>query len=108
MAAWLERDEWRAFSDFLALGGAALCVIIGLILAVAGADRAIAFHGCILLGVALLAFLYILTQVMEKKETHDATSYADGVIRAGVVEQTAREAGIDTWQAEMKPAGKID
>jgi cytochrome c oxidase cbb3-type subunit 1 len=85
MAALLERDEWRAFSDFLALGGAALCVIIGLILAVAGADRVIAFHGCILLGVALLAFLYILMQVMEKKETHDATSYADGVIRAGVI-----------------------
>jgi cytochrome c oxidase cbb3-type subunit 1 len=43
------------------------------------------FHGCILLGAASLAFLYILTQVIEKKETHDATSYADGVVRAGVI-----------------------
>ncbi|MEZ5827653.1 MAG: cbb3-type cytochrome c oxidase subunit I [Hyphomicrobiales bacterium] len=85
MAAMLEREEWKAFSDFLALGGAALCVIIGLILALAGADRVIAFHGCILLGVAGLAFLYILTNIIEKKEPHDATGYADGVIRAGVI-----------------------
>ena len=74
MAALLERDEWRAFSDFLALGGAALCVIIGLILALTGEDRVIVFHGCILLGAAASAFLYILTQVIETKETHDARS----------------------------------
>src|SRR5665811_2627477 len=80
MAALLERDEWKAFSDFLALGGAALCVIIGLILALAGEDRVIAFHGCVLLGAAALAFLFVLTQIIEKKETHDATSYADGCL----------------------------
>ena len=85
MAAMLERDEWKAFSDFLALGAAALLVILGLILALAGEDRVIAFHGCILLGAAALAFLFILTQIIEKKETHDATSYSDGVVRAGVI-----------------------
>ncbi|MCK4275923.1 MAG: cbb3-type cytochrome c oxidase subunit I, partial [Phycisphaerae bacterium] len=85
MAALLDRDEWRAFSDFLALGGAALCVILGLVLALAGEDPVIAFHGCVLLGAAALAFFFILTQIMEKKETHDATNYADGVVRAGVI-----------------------
>ena len=85
MAAMLQRDEWKAFSDFLALGAAALLVLVGVILAIAGEDRAIAFHGCILLGAAGLAFLYILTQVIEKKEARDATAYADGVVRAGVI-----------------------
>src|SRR5512135_3369047 len=64
MAAMLESDEWKAFSDFSALAAAALCTFIGLILAIAGEDPAIAFHGCVLLG---------------------AAGYADGVIRAGVI-----------------------
>ena len=38
-----------------------------------------------LLGAAGLAFLYILTQVIEKKEPRDKAGYADGVIRAGVI-----------------------
>ena len=67
MAAMLESDEWKAFSDFLALAAAGLCTFIGLILAIAGKDPVIAFHGCVLLGAAGLAFLYILTQVIEKK-----------------------------------------
>jgi cytochrome c oxidase cbb3-type subunit 1 len=85
MSAMLQRDEWKAFSDFLALAAAAVCVIVGLILALAGEDRVIAFHGCLLLGAAGLAFLYMLTQIIEKKEPRDATGYADGVIRAGVI-----------------------
>ena len=85
MAAMLQRDEWKAFSDFLALGAAGLLVIVGLIFAFAGADRVIAFHGCILLGAAGLAFLYMLTQIIEKTEPEDARSYSDGVVRAGVI-----------------------
>ena len=85
MAAMLESDEWKAFSDFSALAAAALCTFIGLILAIAGKDPVIAFHGCVLLGAAGLAFLYILTQVIEKKEPRDKAGYADGVIRAGVI-----------------------
>ncbi len=85
MAAMLESDEWKAFSDFSALAAAALCTFIGLILAIAGKDPAIAFHGCVLLGAAGLAFLYILTQVIEKKEPRGKAGYADGVIRAGVI-----------------------
>ena len=38
-----------------------------------------------LLGAAGLAFLYILTNLIEKKEPHEATGYSDGVVRAGVI-----------------------
>ena len=69
----LERDEWKAFSDVMALAASAFCTLVGLILAIAGKDPAMAFHGCILLGAAGLAFLYILTQIIEKKEPHDAS-----------------------------------
>ena len=31
MAAMLQRDEWKAFSDFLALAAAGLFVVVGLI-----------------------------------------------------------------------------
>ena len=85
MAALLEREEWKAFSDFTALAAAAFCAFIGLILAVAGKDPVIAFHGCVLLGAAGLAFLYILTNMIEQREPHEATGYADGVVRAGVI-----------------------
>ena len=85
MAALLQRDEWKAFSDFMALAAAGFLVVIGAIFAIGGEDHAMQFHGCILFGAAGLTFLYILTRVIEKKETHDATSYADGVVRAGVI-----------------------
>jgi len=85
MASMLEREEWKAFSDFSALAAAGLLTLLGLVLAVAGKDAVIAFHGCILLGAAGLAFLYILTQLIEKKEPRDKGGYADGVIRAGVI-----------------------
>ena len=68
MAASLEREEWKAFSDFVALVAAGLCALVGLILAVAGNDPVMRFHGSLLLGAAGLAFLYILTQVIEKAE----------------------------------------
>ena len=68
MASMLERDEWKAFSDALALAAAGLLSLVGLILAVAGKDQVIAFHGCILLAAAGLAFLYILTQLIEAAE----------------------------------------
>jgi hypothetical protein len=51
----LEREEWKAFSDFSALAAAGLLTFIGLILAIAGKDSVIAFHGCVLLGAAGLA-----------------------------------------------------
>src|SRR6266545_2835389 len=85
MAAMIEREEWKAFSDFMALVGAALCALVGLILALAGKDPAIKFHGCVLFAAAGLAFLYILTQVVEQREPQDKAGYADGVIRAGVI-----------------------
>ena len=85
MASMLEREEWKAFSDFSALAAAGLLTFIGLILAIAGKDLVIAFHGCVLLGAAGLAFLYILTQVIEKKEPRDKGGYADDVIRAGII-----------------------
>ena len=85
MQKLLERDEWKALSDFGALGAAAVCALIGFILTVGGKDPVIAFHGALLLGASGLAFLYILTQVVEKPEARDATGYADGVIRAGVI-----------------------
>ena len=52
MAAMLERDEWRAFSDFLALIASGLLTLVGLILAMAGNDPAMRFHGCVLLAAA--------------------------------------------------------
>ena len=85
MASMLERDEWKAFSDAMALAAAGLLALVGLILAVAGKDPVMAFHGCILLGAAGLAFLYILTQLIEGAEPRVDAGYADGVIRAGVI-----------------------
>ena len=85
MTAMLEREEWKAFSDALALGASGLLTLVGLVLAVAGKDPAMAFHGCILLGAAGLAFLYILTQMIEGAEPRIEAGYADGVIRAGVI-----------------------
>ena len=38
MAASLEREEWKAFSDFMALVASGLCALVGLILTVAGKD----------------------------------------------------------------------
>ncbi len=67
----LEREEWKAFSDFVALVAAGLCALVGLIWAVAGKDPVMRFHGCLLLGAAGLAFLYILTQVIERSEPPD-------------------------------------
>jgi cytochrome c oxidase cbb3-type subunit 1 len=81
----LEREEWKAFSDFMALAAAAVLTLVGLVLAVAGKDPVMRFHGCLLLGAAGLAFLYILTQVIERREPRAEAGYADGVIRAGVI-----------------------
>ena len=85
MTAMLEHEEWKAFSDFLALIASGLFTLIGLILALAGSDPAMQFHGCVLLGAAGLAFLYILTKLVERREPREETGYADGVIRAGVI-----------------------
>ena len=81
----LQHEEWKAFSDFMALVAAGLCALVGLVLALAGKDPVIAFHGCLLFGAAGLAFLYILTQVIERNEPKAEDGYADGVIRAGVI-----------------------
>ena len=85
MAAMLERDEWKALSDILALGAAIFLVVVGAVWAFAGADRVIAFHGCVLFGAAFLALLYMLTQFVEGREPKDTRGYQDGVIRAGVI-----------------------
>ena len=34
MAAMLQREEWKAFSDFMALVAAGLCALVGLVLGV--------------------------------------------------------------------------
>ncbi|HEU4475943.1 MAG TPA: cbb3-type cytochrome c oxidase subunit I, partial [Methyloceanibacter sp.] len=85
MAASFEREEWKAFSDFMALAASGVLTFVGLILALAGEDPAMKFHGCLLLGAAGLSFLYILTQVVERAEPKTEAGYADGVIRAGVI-----------------------
>ena len=85
MAATTQRDEWKALSDILAIGAAAFLVILGLVLAIAGADPAMKFHGCLLLGASGLALLYMLTLFVEGREPADTSGYADGVIRAGVI-----------------------
>ena len=43
MAAFLEREEWGAFSDVMALFGCAACAAIGLTFAIAGKDQGIQF-----------------------------------------------------------------
>ena len=90
MAAMLERDEWKAFSDFLALAAAALGVIVGLILALAGTDRVIAFHGCILLGAAGLA------------SPEDVRLAAGGAVRRPQLVRAGEEAG----PADLGPPGR--
>ncbi|HEX2448168.1 MAG TPA: cbb3-type cytochrome c oxidase subunit I, partial [Methyloceanibacter sp.] len=85
MAASLEREEWKAFSDAVALLASGLLTLVGVILAMKGSDAAMRFHGCLLLGAAGLSCLYILTQVIERREPRLEAGYADGVIRAGVI-----------------------
>ena len=85
MATTTQRDEWKALSDILAIGAAAFLVILGLVLAIAGGDPVMKFHGCLLLGASGLALLYILTQIVEGRAPADPSGYADGVIRAGVI-----------------------
>ena len=85
MAATSQRDEWSALSDLLAIGSAGFLTILGLILAMAGEDRVMAFHGCLLFAASGLALLYMLTQFVEEREPADTSGYADGVIRAGVI-----------------------
>ena len=69
MAATLEREEWRAFSDFMALAASGLLSLIGLILALAGKDPVMKFHGCLLLGAAGL---------VEKHRNEQRLLLADG------------------------------
>ena len=60
MAAFLEREEWGAFSDVMALFGCAACAAIGLTFAVAGKDQGIQFHGWLVLVGSLMAGIYLL------------------------------------------------
>jgi cytochrome c oxidase cbb3-type subunit 1 len=53
-------EEWQAFSDALAIGGAALIGVIGLAWAIAGIDGPIRFHGVVLLLAAIIGVAYIL------------------------------------------------
>ena len=85
MAATFEREEWKAFSDFMALAASGFLALVGVILALVGKDPAMKFHGCLLLGAAGLSFLYLLTQLVERAEPKTEAGYADGVIRAGVI-----------------------
>ena len=52
MAASLEREEWKAFSDFMAIVASGLCALLGLILTVAGNDPVMLFHVFLLLAAA--------------------------------------------------------
>ena len=85
MASMVERDEWKAFSDVMAVLAALCLALVGLVFAFAGKDSVIAFHGAVLFGASGLAGLYVLTTMVERKEPEDETGYADGVIRAGVI-----------------------
>ena len=57
----LFRTAWRSFAS-------SLLTLVGLILAVAGKDPVMAFTAVSCLARAGLAFLYILTQVIEQRE----------------------------------------
>ena len=72
MAATFEREEWKAFSDFMALAASGFLALVGVILALVGKDPAMKFHGCLLLGAAGLSFLYLLTQLVERAEPEAA------------------------------------
>jgi cytochrome c oxidase cbb3-type subunit 1 len=85
MASMVERDEWKAFSDVMAVFATLCLALVGLVFAFAGKDSVIAFHGAVLFGASGLAGLYLLTKMVERKEPEDETGYADGVIRAGVI-----------------------
>src|SRR3990172_904040 len=87
MAPITERVEWNAFSDAMAMLGAAICVVIGLTLAVAGKDPVMAFHGLILLVSACVAGVFLFDALRSSKTETQAEreGYADGVIRAGVI-----------------------
>jgi len=61
MTALLEREEWGAFSDVMALLG-------GLVLAVAGKDQVIAFHGWLLLIASCMAGIYLLERFLGKEK----------------------------------------
>ncbi|MGB2931809.1 MAG: cbb3-type cytochrome c oxidase subunit I, partial [Methyloceanibacter sp.] len=85
MTAFLEREEWHAFSDGAALLGIVVCAMIGLIWAVAGKDPGIALHGAFLLIAAAMAGVYVLDRLSGKAPPPQETGYADGVVRAGVI-----------------------
>jgi hypothetical protein len=68
MTALLEREEWGAFSDVMALLGTGLCIVIGLVLAVAGKDQVIAFHGWLLLIASCMAGIYLLERFLGKEK----------------------------------------
>ncbi|MGZ5916747.1 MAG: cbb3-type cytochrome c oxidase subunit I, partial [Methyloceanibacter sp.] len=85
MATLLEREEWGAFSDAMALFACAVCVALGLTFAVAGKDQGIELHGWFLLVASLMAGVYLLDHLRGREASPQETGYADGVIRAGVI-----------------------
>ena len=68
MAVVLESEEWGAFSDIMALLGAGLCTVIGLLFSVAGKDQAMVFHGLLLLVTSGLAGIYLLERLVDKEK----------------------------------------
>jgi cytochrome c oxidase cbb3-type subunit 1 len=85
MGALLEREEWSAFSDVMALLGCALCTLLGLTFAVLGKDQGIELAGWLLMVSSLMAGIYVLDRLRGKERSPEETGYADGVIRAGVI-----------------------
>ena len=75
-------EEWRALSDALAIGGAGLFAVVGLIWAAAGHDDAIRFHGIVVLLAALLGGGFVLTNI---NGPVDEAAYFDGPIRFATI-----------------------
>jgi cytochrome c oxidase cbb3-type subunit 1 len=79
------RQGWTAFSDVLALAGAILGIVVGLIFAIAGRDEVIVFHGWVFTAAAALAGLVVLKSMGGGEPTADADGYMDGPIRVATI-----------------------
>ncbi len=77
-------DGWSGVGDMLALGSALLFAIIGVILAVAGADGGMRLHGLIFSTASIAAFVYILSHRTDLRE-EKASGYFDGPIRVATI-----------------------
>ena len=84
MTAIEEREETSAFSDALAVLGAALGTILGLYLVAFSPDPVMKFHGALLGGTSVLGALYVLTQ-LTGNQTAAREFYHDGPIKFAAI-----------------------